>query len=94
MLWYQQSVGQRDLRLIGHMNYKTLNVESAFIDMTLSGDLSGETVMKSSLLVPLKGRDASGLYYCAARLARQHTPTSILHKNTPHCVVLISGGLE
>ncbi|CAL8297283.1 unnamed protein product [Arctogadus glacialis] len=72
MLWYQQSDGKRPL--IGHVNYKTSNVESVFIeDFTLSGDPSGETVMNSSLLVRL--------YYCAARLARHPTPTTILHKH-------------
>ena len=86
MLWYQQSAGQRDLSLIGHVNYKTSNVENVFIeDFTLSGDLSGETVINSSLLVLLKDHETSGLYYCAARLARQHTPTTILHKNTTVC---------
>ena len=30
MLWYRQSPGQRDLGLIGHVNYQTIKVESAF----------------------------------------------------------------
>ena len=81
MLWYQQSAGQRDLSLIGHVNYKTSNVENVFIKyFKLSGDLSGDLI-NSSLLVQLKDLEKSGLYYCAARLARQHTPTTILYKN-------------
>ena len=83
MLWYQQSAGQRDLSLIRHVNNKTSNVENVFIKyFKLSGDLSGETVINSTLLVQLKDLEKSGLYYyCAPRLARQHTPTTILYKN-------------
>ena len=62
----------------------TSNVERVFIeDFTLSGDLSGETVMNSSLLIRLKDRETRGLYYCAARWARQHTPTTILPMSPP-----------
>ncbi|CAL8297298.1 unnamed protein product [Arctogadus glacialis] len=82
MLWYQQSAGQRNLSLIGHLNYQTINIESAFQqDFSISGDLSGETTKNGSLLVHLKDPESSGVYYCAARLARQHTPTATHNKN-------------
>ena len=82
MLWYQQPAGQRDLNLIGHVNFQNINVESAFEkDFSISGDLSGQTAMNGSLLVSLKGPESSGVYYCAASIARQHTPTASHNKN-------------
>ena len=82
MLWYQQSAGQRNLSLIGHLNYQTSNIESAFKqDFSISGDLSGETTKNASLLVHLKDPESSGVYYCAARLACQHTPSATHNKN-------------
>ncbi|CAL8283868.1 unnamed protein product [Lota lota] len=88
MLWYQQSAGKRELSLIGHVNYKSINVESAFEkDFSISGDLSGETAMNGSLLVHLIDPESSGVYYCAARLARvslgivvYQTPSELIRK--------------
>lgn len=83
MLWYRQSTGQRDLRLIGRMDYSNIYVESAFEeDCSLSGDLSGGATKIGSLRVQLKDPESSGIYYCAARLARRHTPATPLDKNT------------
>ena len=82
MLWYQQSAGKRDLNLIGHVYSEIINVESGFEkDFSISGDLSGETAKNGSLLVSLKGPESSGVYYCAASIARQHTPTATHNKN-------------
>lgn len=70
MLWYRQSAGQRGLGLIGHVNYNTIDVESAFKEhFNLSGDLRGDTAKNGSLRVHLKGPESS-VYYCAASLAR------------------------
>ena len=86
MLWYQQSAGQRDLILIGHLHYQSIYVESAFEkDFSFSGDLSGDTAKNISLLVRLKDPVSNGMDYCAASVARQHTPTATQNKNQKLC---------
>ena len=86
MLWYQQSAGQRNLSLIGHLQYQNIDVESAFEeDFSISGDLSGDTAKNGSLLIRLKDPVSSGVYYCAASIARQHTPTATHNKNPKLC---------
>ena len=86
MLWYQQSAGQRDLILIGHLHYQSIYVESAFEkDFSFSGDLSGDTAKNISLLGRLKDPVSNGMDYCAASVARQHTPTATQNKNQKLC---------
>ncbi len=71
MLWYQQSPGDKALKLIGYVNYAAISYEELYKDhFNISGDLSGNTGKNGSLfIVDLKESEHSAVYYCAARYA-------------------------
>uniref|UniRef100_A0A3Q0RTR7 Immunoglobulin V-set domain-containing protein n=1 Tax=Amphilophus citrinellus TaxID=61819 RepID=A0A3Q0RTR7_AMPCI len=84
MLWYQQSPGQRALKLIGY-GYATFNndsVEAPFRKhFRLAGDLEGAKKNGSLTIVDLKPLEHTATYFCAAREAHHLKHPSTLNKN-------------
>ncbi|KAG7229203.1 hypothetical protein INR49_013146, partial [Caranx melampygus] len=71
MLWYQQSPGDKALKLLGYgySEFKNDSVEPAFRQhFKLTGDLSGDKVKNGSLSISkLKAPEHTATYFCAAR---------------------------
>ncbi|KAL3968534.1 glycogen synthase kinase 3 alpha [Sarotherodon galilaeus] len=71
MLWYQQPPGDTAMKLIGYLYSKDVTMEEPYKNnFTISGDLTGNTAKKSSLIVQLTGQEQNAVYYCAAREAQ------------------------
>lgn len=72
MLWYQQSPGDKALKLIGYVEYSRISHEELYKNhFNITGDLSGSTAKNGSLfIVDLRESEHSAVYYCAARYAR------------------------
>lgn len=71
MLWYQQPPGDTAMKLIGYLYSKDVTMEELYKNnFNISGDLTGNTAKKSSLIVKLTGEEQNAVYYCAAREAQ------------------------
>ena len=69
MLWYQQSLKHKALKLIGYVEYSRISYEELNnVHFNITGDLSGNTAKNGSLfIVGLNESEHSAMYYCAAR---------------------------
>ena len=66
ILWYQRSVGDTALKLIGHVYYRTDSVETPFNNsFTISGDAQNEVHLH---VQKLRRPEDTGEYFCAARI--------------------------
>lgn len=71
MLWYQKPPGDTAMKLIGYLYYKDVTMEELYKNnFNISGDLTGNTAKKSSLIVKFTGEEQNAVYYCAAREAQ------------------------
>lgn len=72
ILWYQQSPGDRTLKLIGYVDYNTITHEDLYKEhFKIVGDLRGNTEKNCSLFIEgQKEFEHSAVYYCAPRYAR------------------------
>uniref|UniRef100_A0A3B3CPJ3 Ig-like domain-containing protein n=1 Tax=Oryzias melastigma TaxID=30732 RepID=A0A3B3CPJ3_ORYME len=67
MLWYQQTPGTADMKLIGYLYYSQVTMEKEFKDdFKISGDLSGTTAKNGSLVITKAEEKNSAVYFCAA----------------------------
>ena len=71
MQWYQKSPGDRALKRIGHVYYKSIEHEEPFKEhFNITGDMSGDTAKNGSLFITnLKTPEHTAVYYCAASYA-------------------------
>uniref|UniRef100_A0A3P9LNG9 Ig-like domain-containing protein n=1 Tax=Oryzias latipes TaxID=8090 RepID=A0A3P9LNG9_ORYLA len=68
MLWYQQTPGHTDMKLIGYLYFKDATMEEEYKeDYKISGDLSGNTAKNGSLMIKKPEQKSSAVYFCAAR---------------------------
>ncbi|CAB1330499.1 unnamed protein product [Coregonus sp. 'balchen'] len=85
ILWYQQSIADTNLKLIGYVFYKNPTVEDQFKEHV---EIRGDGEKEASLhLLSLRAPEDSAVYYCAASQHRmsqtdevQQTPTAIIKR--------------
>ncbi|KAF6724068.1 Ig kappa chain V-I region Walker [Oryzias melastigma] len=83
MQWYQNPPGDPALKRIGHLNYGTPELETAFKNrFRISGDLSGEKAKNASVFIQRLQVEDSGVFYCAASFARQQQTHRPSYKNS------------
>uniref|UniRef100_A0A3P9JZJ2 Immunoglobulin V-set domain-containing protein n=1 Tax=Oryzias latipes TaxID=8090 RepID=A0A3P9JZJ2_ORYLA len=71
MLWYQQTPGHTDMKLIGYLHYSATTMEQKYKDdFKISGDLSGSTAKNGSLMIKKAEQNSSAVYFCAASKAQ------------------------
>lgn len=88
MLWYQQPPGDTAMKLIGYLYSKDVTMEELYKNnFNISGDLTGNTAKKSSLIVKLTGEEQNAVYYCAAREAQWQKGSLNLTK-TAQCGII------
>ncbi|KAI3367354.1 hypothetical protein L3Q82_026161 [Scortum barcoo] len=85
MLWYQQSPGDKALKLIGYgyVQFTNDSVEKPFRNhFKLAGDLNTDKTRNGSLsIISLTAPKHTATYFCAAREAQHIKPPSALDKN-------------
>ncbi|KAG7239890.1 hypothetical protein INR49_028304 [Caranx melampygus] len=78
ILWYKRSAGDRSLKLIGYMSYKTPKIEADFAGhFNVSGD--GEKTAFLHILKPRQPED-SGEYFGAASMHSNKDGNSLAQK--------------
>uniref|UniRef100_A0A3P9JZ46 Ig-like domain-containing protein n=1 Tax=Oryzias latipes TaxID=8090 RepID=A0A3P9JZ46_ORYLA len=71
MLWYQQTPGHTDMKLIGYLHYSATTMEEEYKeDYKISGDLGGNTAKNGSLMITKAEQNSSAVYFCAASKAQ------------------------
>ena len=74
IFWYQQSIGDTSLKLVGYLNNKIATVESSFEGRF---NISGDGTKNSTLhLLNLRAAEDSAVYYCAASAQCSKCPPS------------------
>ena len=77
ILWYQRSVGDTALKLIGYVYYKTITVESPYQGIF---NVTGDGAKEAHLHLQLRQPEDDGQYFCAASYTVVQS-SSLLYKN-------------
>ncbi|XP_053700596.1 M1-specific T cell receptor beta chain-like [Synchiropus splendidus] len=98
MLWYKYSTENNLMDLIGNLyNGNTRMEEPLGRDFKISGDLSGNTAKKSTLVIEDAGLKHSAIYFCAARealLTELHKHIYIMIVQSLCLLVLLHSGFS
>uniref|UniRef100_A0A3P9IM44 Ig-like domain-containing protein n=1 Tax=Oryzias latipes TaxID=8090 RepID=A0A3P9IM44_ORYLA len=71
MLWYQQTPGRTDMKLIGYLYHDQPTMEKEYKDdFDISGALSGSIAKNGSLMIKKAEQKSSAVYFCAASKAQ------------------------
>lgn len=92
ILWYQQSLNDISMKLIGYVYYRQVNVENSFKShFNVSGDGQKQSTLH---LVKVRAAEHSAVYYCAASRAQcSKSPHSATKTSTTklHCTEALRG---